>query len=145
MMLSRDRIDAPLALTFGKAKWLLVYGAPDKVEFRRNDGLSGGSVATAIASAGCRDLIAAHLGGRALEHLIALGIDVWKGPEGTPAHEVIEMFGRGELKRWDVASDAGEASCRPQGHRGEHRAAEGTGGKQADSVVRLGKPPRRGG
>jgi len=125
MMLSRNRIEAPLALTFGKAKWLLVYETPDKVEFRRNDRLSGGSVAAAISSTGCRDLIAAHLGARAHEHLLALGIHVWKGPEGTPAREVVEMFRRGELKGWEAVAGASEANCRQAGRHADRRAGGG--------------------
>ncbi len=146
MMLSHDRIDAPLALSFGKAKWLLLHETLDKVEFRRNESLSGGSVAGAIASAGCQDLIAAHLGSRAHEHLRALGVHVWKGPEATPAREVIEMFRRGELKRWEAVAGAGESSCSAQGgrHR-EHRAREVGGAKNPDPIVRLGRPPRGGG
>ena len=77
MMVSRDRIDAPLASTFGRAKRLLLWDADGRHEFRRNEGLSGGAVASAIASTGCRDVVAAHLGSRAHEHLRALGVRTW--------------------------------------------------------------------
>jgi hypothetical protein len=71
MMVSHDRLDAPLALTFGKARWLLLHGSNSQVEFRRNDMLSGGSVAGAISASGCRNVIGAHLGGKAHDHLVA--------------------------------------------------------------------------
>ena len=80
MMVSRDSLDAPLARTFGKAKWLLLWERKSGAVFRRNETLSGGSVAGAIAASGCRDVIAAHLGEKACAHLSALGIRPWKVP-----------------------------------------------------------------
>ena len=52
MMVSHDSLDAPLARTFGKAKWLLLWDGDGGAEFRRNEQLSGGSVAGAIAEHG---------------------------------------------------------------------------------------------
>ena len=59
MMVSRDSLDAPLARTFGKAKWLLFWDGGNGAVFRRNETLSGGSVAGAFAASGCRDVVAA--------------------------------------------------------------------------------------
>jgi hypothetical protein len=36
MMVSRDSLDAPLARTFGKAKWLLLWEGTNRAAFRRN-------------------------------------------------------------------------------------------------------------
>ncbi len=85
MMVSREGLDSPLARTFGKARWLLVCQPDGRAEFRRNDLLSGGSVASAIAASGCRDVIAAHLGSKAHDHLLALGIRVWRGSPSFPS------------------------------------------------------------
>ena len=95
MMVSRDSLDAPLARTFGKAKRLLLWEGESGAVFRRNETLSGGSVAGAIAASGCRDVVAAHLGEKACAHLSALGIRPWKGPADVPVREVIEMHLRG--------------------------------------------------
>jgi len=118
MMVSRDSLDAPLARTFGKAKWLLLWDGRNQAAFRRNETLSGGSVAGAIAASGCRDVIAAHLGEKACAHLSALGIRLWKGPAGTPVRDVIEMHLRGELSRWnaDVAGGSGGCTSSARGH-----------------------------
>ncbi len=115
MMVSRNELDAPLARTFGKAKWLLLLdgdaGGDAGVEFRRNDMLSGGSVAGAIAAAGCREVIAAHMGEKAHDHLAALGIRVLEGPADVPVRSVIEMHRRGELRPWSPGPGTGSPGC----------------------------------
>ena len=102
LMVSRDSLDAPLARTFGKAKWLLLWEGANGAEFRRNETLSGRSVAGTIAAAGCRDVIAAHLGEKACAHLSALGIRLWRGPDDAPVRDVIEMHLRGQLSQWSA-------------------------------------------
>lgn len=118
MMVSRDSLDAPLARTFGKAKWLLLWDRGNGAVFRRNETLSGGSVAGAIAASGCRDVVAAHLGEKACAHLSALGIRLWKGPVDARVRDVIEMQLRGELTPWsaDVAKGSGGCSSSARGH-----------------------------
>jgi predicted Fe-Mo cluster-binding NifX family protein len=142
MMVSRNRIDARLASAFGKAKWLLVHESGDRFEFRRNEGLSGRAVASAIASTGCRDVVAAHLGARAQEHLRALGIRVWKAREGAAAQEAIDAFVRGELEPWEPAGE-GAPGCTPRssGRSPHHPKGAATAGP-ADGIVRLGRKPR---
>lgn len=134
MMVSRDSLDAPLASTFGKAKWLLLWDDEGRAEFRRNETLSGGSVAGAIAASGCRDVVAAHLGDKACAHLRALGIRPWKGPVDTPVRDVIGMHLREELTPWSTDAAGG---CTP-GARGHARHAhpEHESGSPA-SVVQL--------
>jgi predicted Fe-Mo cluster-binding NifX family protein len=143
MMASRDRIDAPLASTFGKAKWLLVHDGDGSFEFRRNEGLSGGAVASAIAATGCRDVIAVHLGTRAHQHLRALGIQVWKGREGATAREVIDAFALGELKPWEAAAPGEDVTaCTPRSRgRGAHHRQGAAAIPPAEEIVRLGRKP----
>ena len=125
MMVSRDSLDAPLVRTFGKAKWLLFREGEDGVVFRRNETLSGGSVAGAIAASGCRDVIAAHLGEKACAHLSALGIRLWKGPVDAPVRDVIEMHLRGELSPWSANVAGGPGGCASSAHgRGGHAHRE---------------------
>jgi predicted Fe-Mo cluster-binding NifX family protein len=137
MMVSRDSLDAPLARTFGKAKWLLLWERESGALFGRNETLSGGSVAGAIASSGCRDVIAAHLGEKACAHLTALGIRLWKGPVGAPVSDVIEMYLRGELSPWSADLAGGSGGCTSSAHgRGGHARGE-HGGEPPSPVVQL--------
>jgi predicted Fe-Mo cluster-binding NifX family protein len=144
MMVSRDSLDAPLARTFGKAKWLLLWERESGALFRRNETLSGGSMAGAIAAAGCRDVIAAHLGEKACAHLTALGIRLWKGPVSTPVREVIEMHLRCELSPWsaDTAGGSGGCSSSARGHA-KHAHRE-HGGESPAPVVQLRRRGPRG-
>lgn len=142
MMVSRNELDAPLARTFGKAKWLLLLDgdAPDGdagVEFRRNEMLSGGSVAGAIASAGCREVIAAHLGEKAQGHLAALGIRVLEGPADVPVRSVIEMHRRGKLGPWSAGAGTGSPGCSSAGSEHGAREREERHGAPVDPVVHL--------
>ena len=142
MMVSRNELDAPLARTFGKAKWLLLLdgdapGGDAGVEFRRNDLLSGGSVAGAISAAGCREVVAAHLGEKAHGHLAALGIRVVEGPAGVPVRSVIEMHRRGELKPWSPGTGTGSPGCSSDGSEHRVRKPEGRHGAPVDPVVHL--------
>jgi predicted Fe-Mo cluster-binding NifX family protein len=137
MMVSRDSLDAPLARTFGKAKWLLLWTRGNGAVFRRNETLSGGSVAGAIAASGCRVVIAAHLGEKACAHLSALGIRPWKGPADVPVRDVIEMHLRGELSPWNADGAGGLGGCTSsaRGH-GKHVQHE-HGSESSASVVQL--------
>jgi predicted Fe-Mo cluster-binding NifX family protein len=143
MMMSRDGLDSPLARTFAKARWLLVYASNGRAEFRRNDLLSGGSIASAIAAAGCRDVIAAHLGSKAHDHLLALGVRVWRGSPDLPVRDLIALHARGELPAWH--RDASEnAPCTPGG--GDHGARRGHdrgAASRPDPVVHIGGRTRR--
>jgi predicted Fe-Mo cluster-binding NifX family protein len=143
MMMSREGLDAPLARTFGKARWLLVCESDGRAEFRRNDMLSGGSVASAIAASGCRDVIAAHLGSKAHDHLVALGIRVWRGAPDLPVRDLIALHVRGALPAWQ--RDASEkASCTPgAGAHGAHRGHEHGAAARPDPVVHIGGRTRR--
>jgi predicted Fe-Mo cluster-binding NifX family protein len=137
MMVSRDSLDAPLARTFGKAKWLLFWEGESGAVFRRNETLSGGSVAGAIAASGCRDVITAHLGEKACAHLSALGIRLWKGPADAPVRDVIEMHLRGELSPWSADGAGGSDGCTSSAHgHGKHAQRE-HGSESPATVVQL--------
>jgi predicted Fe-Mo cluster-binding NifX family protein len=137
MMVSRDSLDAPLARTFGKAKWMLLWNASDGAVFRRNETLSGGSVAGAIAASGCRDVIAAHLGEKACAHLSALGIRPWKGPADAPVRAVIEMYLRGELSPWSADATGGSGGCTSMARGHPKHAERDHGGESPAPVVLL--------
>lgn len=143
MMVSREDLDSPLARTFGKAKWLLLAGPEDQIEFRRNEMLSGGSVAVAIAASGTRDVIAAHVGAKALAHLVELGVRVWKGPAGTPVRDVIASYARGALAAWQP--DGSQASaCASEGSGPAKRHVPGdASGTGPSTVVQIGSGRRR--
>jgi predicted Fe-Mo cluster-binding NifX family protein len=136
LMVSRDSVDAPLARTFGKAKWLVVWDDDQGFVFHRNGQLSGGSVAGAIAASGCRDVIASHLGEKACGHLRSLGIRIWKGPADSPIRDVVEMHLRGELEAWDAR---GGGCTSPGAAHGRHAHAGSEG--QAPAVVQLRRRP----
>ncbi len=140
MMVSRKSLDAPLARTFGKAKWLLIYQDGTHFEFQRNVTLSGGSVAAAISAAGARDVIVACMGAKAHRHLEELRIRAWDGPAGVPVRSVIQMHERGELPPWSPDAAARIPGCsaggRPHAHRGH---AEG-GGAPEEPMVQLRRP-----
>ena len=137
MMVSRDSLDTPLARTFGKAKWLLFWERESGAVFRRNETLSGGSVAGAVAASGCRDVIAAHVGEKACAHLSALGIRLWRGPVDAPVRDVIEMHLRGELSPWsaDVAGGSGGCTSSDHGHGGHAHREHGS--ESSVAVVQL--------
>jgi len=137
MMVSRDSLDAPLARTFGKAQWLLFWEGESGVVFRRNETLSGGSVARAIAALECRDVIAAHLGEKACAHLSALGIRLWKGPVDTPVRAVIEMHLRGELSPWSADGVGGSGGCTSNARGHGKQATREHGSESSASVVQL--------
>ncbi len=87
--LSHDRLDAPLSDHFGKAKWLAVVPEDGPPRFLRNEGLSGGWVAGALAAAGVTDVVAGHMGGGAFQHLVGAGLRAWQaGPAATAAGQV---------------------------------------------------------
>jgi predicted Fe-Mo cluster-binding NifX family protein len=143
MMVSRDSLDAPLARTFGKAKWLLLWDGGNGAVFRRNETLSGGSVAGAIAASGCRDVVAAHLGEKACAHLSALGIRLWKGPVDAPVRDVIEMHLRGELSPWSADVAGGSGGCTPSAHgHGGHAHREHGSDSPAPAVQLRRRGPR---
>jgi predicted Fe-Mo cluster-binding NifX family protein len=137
MMVSRDSLDAPLARTFGKAKWLLLWQGENGAVFRRNETLSGGSVAGAVAASGCRDVIAAHLGEKACAHLSALGIRVWRGPADVPVRNVIEMHLRGELRSWSADVAGGPGGCTSSAHGSGSHARREHGSEPPAPVVQL--------
>ena len=140
MMVSRESLDSPLARTFGKARWLLLHGPGAQVEFRRNDMLSGGLVASAIAASGCRDVIAAHLGQKAHDHLLALGIRIWRGAPDTSVRDLIALHARGELAAWQEAP-FGATACASEGARREKPHDHGAAAAP-DPIVRIGTPRR---
>jgi predicted Fe-Mo cluster-binding NifX family protein len=113
----------------------------NRLEFQRNGTLSGHSVTSTVASAGCRDVIAAHLGEKAHAHLEALGVRIWEGPAGTPVSEVNARHGRGELKAWSVAARPGGSGCTPDGSgHGDHRHADHGGPAAPAPLTRLRRP-----
>ncbi len=97
IVVSRTDPDAPVAEHFGKAKWLAVVEGPDRCEFVRNTGLSGGSVAHELASRGCTDVVARHMGQGAYEHVTAAGMRAWQADESVTPRVVSERLASGAL------------------------------------------------
>ena len=100
MPVSRRQSDAPLSQDFGKAKWLAVHAGAGRVEFIRNVGLSGVFAAATLREAGCKDVVALHLGPRAQVHLRAAGMRLWRGTARVPICDVVASLSRGELEPW---------------------------------------------
>jgi len=119
LVLSADRLDAPLSGHFGKAPWLGVVaeGAPPR--FLRNEGMGGGWVAGAFAAAGVTDVLADHMGGGAYGHLAERGLRVWQAAPGGTAAEQVAAFLAGRLS--PMAAPAG-------GHGGHGHGGHGHGG-----------------
>ena len=101
MTLSRNKLEEPLAAHFGKAKWLLVYDTSGSFEFFPNHGLNGRAVAETFRAAGCTEVIAAHLGAGAFNHLRQEGIRVRRGEDGVPAADLVRRYQAGELDELD--------------------------------------------
>jgi predicted Fe-Mo cluster-binding NifX family protein len=100
MAVLRNAAQTPLSKDFGKSRWLAVHTQPDRLEFLSNPGLSGVSAAAALTEAGCRDVIALHLGPRAQERLAASGVRMWRGRAGVPGRALVAALARGELEPW---------------------------------------------
>lgn len=102
LVLSADRLDAPLSGHFGKAPWLGVVadGAPPR--FLRNEGMGGGWVAGAFAAAGVTDVVADHIGVGAWGHLAERGLRVWQATAGGTAAEQVAAFLAGRLAPMDA-------------------------------------------
>jgi predicted Fe-Mo cluster-binding NifX family protein len=98
MVVSRTDLDAPAAEHFGKAKWLVVVEAPDRCEFIKNTGLDGRSVAHELASRGCTDVVARHMGPGAYEHVTAAGMKAWAADESVTVRVVAERLAGGALR-----------------------------------------------
>ncbi len=95
---SHADVDPPLAEHFGKAKWLVVMDAPDRLELVRNEGLDGRSVAAELAARGCTDVIVGRLGPGAYAHVRAAGMRVWRGLPGASARALAEALRNGRLE-----------------------------------------------
>jgi predicted Fe-Mo cluster-binding NifX family protein len=108
LVLSLDRLDAPLSNHFGMAKWLLIYGDDKDFKFVRNTELYGRGVVDEFVRSGCTDAIFATIGQGALQGLIGAQIRPRYGPPDVPVREVIERFQRGELKEATEASEERE-------------------------------------
>lgn len=116
MTMPRQRAEDPLALHFGKAKWLMIYDtAGGTPQFIENTGLDGRWVAARFAKEGVTRVIAWRLGQGALVHLRAFGIKVLEGNKSTPASALAEAARLDKLPELRRApSHPGRATC------GEH-------------------------
>ncbi len=122
MTISRPSVDAPLAGHFGKAKWLLVYEAPERFELIQNVGLNGHYVAQAFAAHGCTDVVVRHLGPGAYSHVNAAGMRIWRGEDGRSARSLAEALQRNELLPL-AESEVGHGRHGEHGH--DHRGGDG--------------------
>jgi len=105
MTLTRDRIDAPMALQFGKAKWLAVLDDDGRTQFVRNLGMSGRWVAEALAAAGVTDVVAPAMGENAFKRLSLAGVRVWKGELRVAAADLAREMVDGRLPPIDEPED----------------------------------------
>ena len=108
LVLSLDKLDAPLSNHFGMAKWLLIYEDDQELKFVRNTELYGRGMVDVLVRSGCTDAIFATIGAGALKGLIKAHIRPWYGPPDVPVREVIERFKRGELKDATKAAETAE-------------------------------------
>lgn len=63
---------------------------------------AGTSSATTMSQAGVSAVISGHFGPKALQALQALGIEMYRAPEGLSAQEALDRFGRGELEQQTI-------------------------------------------
>ncbi len=106
--LLKNADNSPLSPHFGMAKWLGIYDTESgKMEFERNTGLNGRSVADAFARAGCTHAVFAHIGAPALGHLGAHGILAYWGDADQPATALAIRLERGELRPAEKTEHAG--------------------------------------
>ena len=100
MALARRSGDGPLSKEFGKSRWLAVWSGRGAPELLRNGVLTGTGAADALVRAGCRDVIALHLGPRACDRLRASGLYLWRGVPRASGRELVARLARGELEPW---------------------------------------------
>ncbi len=113
---TRMDLDAPLAKHFGKAKWLAILEPPGRCQFIRNPWLEGGAVAAELASHGCTDVVARHMGCGAYARVTASGMRAWEGDDAVTARVVADRLATGTLRPLSP-DDCGHRG--PQGHGGE--------------------------
>ncbi len=116
MPVARMDLDAPLAKHFGKAKWLAIL-EPGRCRFVRNEWLDGRTVVAELASHGCTDVVARHMGCGAYAHVAASGMRAWQGDDAVTARVVVDRLTSGGLPRLEP-DDCGHRD--PRGHEG-HR------------------------
>ncbi len=113
---SRMDLDAPLAKHFGKAKWLAILEPPGKCRFVRNPGLDGGTVVAELASHGCTDVVARHMGCGAFARVTASGMRAWEGDDAVTPRVVADRLALGGLRPLEP-EDCGEGRARSnEGH-----------------------------
>ncbi len=116
MPVTRMDLDAPLAKHFGKAKWLAIL-EPGRCSFVRNTWLDGRTVVAELASHGCTDVVARHMGCGAFAHVSASGMRAWQGDDAVTARVVADRLASGGLPPL-APDDCGHSD--PRGHEG-HR------------------------
>jgi len=95
---AQNSLNAPLALHFGKTKWILIYESAESFEFIRNEKLVGRNVVDLYQEAGCSDVIVNNIGSGAMRNLKAAGIQAWHGSLNIPARKLIATLKQGALK-----------------------------------------------
>lgn len=117
MPLSSRDPDAPVAEHFGKARWLLVVEAPDRLDLVWNAGLDGRWVAETLAARGCTDVVARHMGPGALAHVLAAGMRAWQADERVTARNVAGRLAAGALRPMTPAAAVAGHLHRRHAHR----------------------------
>ncbi len=99
VMMSADRVDSRISSHFGKAEWVMIADAENRVpEFVKNEGLNGKSAVEIVIHQGCTDVILADIGDGALGQLQAAHIRAWAVPEPIAGGEALQMFREGQLR-----------------------------------------------
>lgn len=129
VMISQDRIDAPISGHFGKAQWAMVADTScHAVAFLRNDGSNGSSAAQLIAETGCTDVIFTSIGNGALSHLQAASIRGWVAPPEITGKQALEMFEHLRLQPAATATEGhagGGCCCSHSTKSGAHACCNG--------------------
>lgn len=113
---TRMDLDAPLARHFGKAKWLAILEPPDRCRFIRNPWLDGGTVVAELASQGCTDVVARHMGCGAFARVTASGMRAWEGDDAVTVRVVADRLASGGLRPLSPDDCGPRGPPGPEGH-----------------------------
>ena len=128
VMMSEDRIDAPISAHFGKAEWAMVADTQcHTVAFLRNDASHGKGAAQLVAGVHCTDAIFTSIGNGALAHLQAASIRGWIAPPNITGQQALEMFEHLRLQPAEAATEghAGGCCCSHSDKPGAHACCNG--------------------
>jgi predicted Fe-Mo cluster-binding NifX family protein len=112
VMMSEDRVDAPVSAHFGKAEWALIADTQcHRFTFFKNDDAHCKSTVERIAALDCTDAIFTEIGAGALTRLQACHIRGWFAPSHVTGGQALEMFEHLRLQPAQVATGSQRRSC----------------------------------